>query len=209
MDKHDEVEINLIKLVKRLWKRLPIILLAALFTAIAAFFYYKSPTETIYTAQSSFLVGNDLIVDEEKVSLNDDQFTINHTSQQGTPTLKTVCYVATARSTLEAVISKESLPYTIEELSKIVTVTSKDYISAFSVVIESSSPYEALRIAHAFANVLPEELSTISPSLSLRVLDFGSVTEEFSGGYFFKKSAIVGFVGAFLAACIIAVKYVL
>lgn len=209
MDKHDEVEINLIKLVKRLWKRLPIILLAALFTAIAAFFYFKSPTVKIYTAQSTFFVENNLMVNEEQISISDDQITLNHSFLQDAPTLKTVCYVATARSTLEAVISKEALPYTIEELSKIVTVTSKDNVSAFSVVIKSPSSYEALRIAHAFANVLPEEFRAISPSLNLQVLDFGSVTEELSGGYYFKKSAIVGFVGAFLAACIIAVKYVL
>ena len=208
MEKRDEVEINLSKLIKILWKKLPLILLITVVFAVVAFFYFRSPSETTYTAQSSFFVENTRSVDEEQISLVDDGFSINHTTQRNTQTIKTICYVASSQTTLQAVINENALPYSTQELSTLVSITSADNINAFSVNVKSSSEYEALQIAHAFANTLPDELAFLSPSAELRVLDYGSVTGNTSGGNNIKKTILFAFVVAFLIVCVYTLKYI-
>ena len=75
--------------------------------------------------------------------------------------VNTYIYILKSRTTLEDVISKAGLPYTYEELSKMITTNAVSGTAAFDVTVRSLSPTEAEHIANTIAQVLPERIAEI------------------------------------------------
>lgn len=208
MNNHSEVEISLSKLISFLLKKFPIILIISVLFSAAVFLFSRAGTVQTYTAHVSFYVGDSSSY-EEQISMADDNFTINHTSQRNTQTLNTICYFVTSHSTLQAVCDKNNLPYSAQELSNLVSVFSPGDINAFSVNVTSSTADEAMQIAHAFAKTLPEELAFMAPSEELLVLDSGSVTSNNPSSNQIKKAVIAAFAVAFIIIFIYIFKFIL
>ncbi len=190
MKERDNFELDLIKLFVALFRRLPVVLIISVFVAAASFFMLRTPVEKIYVGKTSFLAKD--------------------YSQLSTQITETYCTTSASPAACEAVITQEGLPYSVEELAKMVSSSQDSVAYSFSVYIRSSDKDEALRLAQAFSRVLPGLYSQIAPSGMIpALLDPGSVSEETSGGVPVKKVLVFAFAAFLLSTCFFAFLYLI
>ena len=201
---NDEIEIDLLKLIKALWqKALVIILIAVIFATItfAGTLLFITPK---YEATASLYVNN------SSFSFGAASFSISSSELNASSSLvNTYIYILKSRTTLEDVIATAKLDYTYEELSKMINTKAVSGTAAFDVTVTSTSPTEAELIANTIAAVLPERIAEIVDGSSVRIVDFAIVPAHRASPSF-TKNTIIGFlIGGVLAAGIVAVKFLI
>ena len=204
MENNNEIEIDLIKLAKALWKKaLVIILIAAVFAA-GAFAYTLFFISPSYDATASFFVNN------SSFSVGATSFSISSSELTASNNLvNTYIYILKSRTTLEDVIAKGSLNYTYEQLSDMITSKAVQNTAAFDVTVRCSSPVEAEHIANTIAEVLPSRIAEIVDGSSVRIVDYAIVPAHRAAPSYTKNTVIGFLAGAVLAAGIISVKYLI
>ena len=194
-NKNDEIEIDLLKLFKEMWRHALVIILVALLVASAVFAVtalFVSPT---YEATASFYVNNSSISAGE---LNASNALVN-----------TYIYILKSRTTLEDIIEKAQLPYTSEELGKMITTKVITGTAAFDVTVTTLSPTESEKIANTIAEVLPERISEIVDGSNVRIVDYAIIPAHRAGPSY-AKNLLIGFLaGAVLAAGVVAVRFII
>ena len=129
-NKNDEIEIDLLKLIKALWRRALVIILVALLVASAVFAVtalFISPT---YEATASFYVNN------SSISIGSMNYSISAGELSASTTLvNTYIYILKSRTTLEDVIEKAALPYTYDELAELIATKAVTGTAAFDVTV--------------------------------------------------------------------------
>lgn len=213
MNEKDDFELSLAKLFRALWKNLPVILLVFVLTAGAAFFLFRKPTVTTYTGRASFLAPKEYAVTERQVEYSEGQNASDETEKKTvlfSTSIDTYCLVASAPTTLEAVVSRAGLPCTADELAKKLTVK-QEVANAYviTVQIKNADKNDALRFAQAFSAVFPEIIGELAPESPLYVLDAGSVSAKTAGGADMKKTLLFAIAAAFITACLIALSFVI
>lgn len=200
---NEEIEIDLLKLIKVLWRRALVIILIALLAASAVFavtLFFITPT---YKATASFYVNN------SSISIGSMSYSISAGELSASNTLvNTYIYILKSRTTLEDVIEKAALPYTFDELGKMLDTKAITGTAAFDVTVTSDSPTESEMIANTIAQVLPERISEIVDGSNVRIVDYAIVPAHRAGPSY-SKNLIIGFLaGAVLAAGIITVRFI-
>ncbi len=199
-----EIEIDLLKLVKVLWKKALVIILVALLAASATFavtLFFITPT---YDATASFYVNN------SSISIGSMNYSITAGELSASSTLvNTYIYILKSRTTLEDVIEKASLPYTYEELDKMINTKAIANTAAFDVTVTTGSPTESEMIANTIATVLPERITEIVDGSNVRIVDYAIVPAHRAGPSY-TKNLIIGFLaGAVLVSGIITVRFII
>ena len=199
---NEEFEIDLLKLIRALWKKTLVIILVAVLTAAAVFaftLFFISPT---YDATASIYVNN------SSFSFGSTSFSISSSELSASNSLvNTYIYILKSRTTMEDVIARGSLPYTYEQLTEMVTTRAVAGTAAFDVTVRSSSPTEAEKIANLFAEVLPERIAEIVDGSSVRIVDYAIVPAHRASPSY-TRNTILGFlIGALLASAIVAVRF--
>lgn len=202
--KNDEIEIDLLKLIKVLWRRALVIILVALLVASAVFavtLFFITPT---YQATASFYVNN------SSISIGSMNYTITGGELSAASTLvNTYIYILKSRTTLEDVIEKGGLPYNYIELGKLISTKTVTGTAAFDITVTTDSPSESERIANLIAEVLPERITEIVDGSNVRIVDYAIIPSHRAGPSY-SKNLIIGFLaGAFLAAAVIAVRFLI
>ena len=185
----DDFELDFAKLFRALWKKMPIILLVFALSFAAAYFSSLKPVETTYIGKASFLVPKEYTLTERQVEYSEGQTKTGETEKKTvlfSSAIKSYCLVASAPTTLEAVVSRANLPCSASDLAKMLTVTRDD----------------------DDASVFPEIIDEIAPETPLHVLDSGSVRTQTSGGADIKKALLFSVAAAFVVACFVALLYV-
>ena len=201
---NDEIEIDLLKLIKALWRRVLVIILVALLFATAAFAYTYMFVPAKYEATASIFVNN------SSFSFGSTSFSISASELSASNSLvNTYLYILKSRTTLEDVIAKGSLPYTYEQLEKMITTKPVSNTAAFDVTVRSSSPTEAERIANLVAEVLPERIAEIVDGSSVRIVDYAIVPAHRSAPSYAKNTVIGALIGGLLAAAIVVVRFLI
>ena len=90
----------------------------------------------------------------------------------------TYAVILKSRGTLEEVIDKAQLPYTYEELSKMVETGAVDNTEIFSITVTSDDPQEATKIANTIVEVLPDRITEIMDGSDVRTVDFAVVPSK-------------------------------
>lgn len=202
--KNDEIEIDLLKLIKVLWRRALVIILVALLVASAVFavtLFFITPT---YEATASFYVNN------SSISIGSMNYTITGGELSAASTLvNTYIYILKSRTTLEDVIEKGGLPYNYIELGKLISTKTVTGTAAFDITVTTDSPSESERIANLIAEVLPERITEIVDGSNVRIVDYAIIPSHRAGPSY-SKNLIIGFLaGAFLAAAVIAIRFLI
>ncbi len=202
--KNDEIEIDLLKLIKVLWRRALVIILVALLAASAVFavtLFFITPT---YEATASFYVNN------SSISIGSMNYSITGGELSAASTLvNTYIYILKSRTTLEDVIEKGGLPYNYIELGKLISTKTVAGTAAFDITVTTDSPSESERIANLIAEVLPERITEIVDGSNVRIVDYAIIPSHRAGPSY-SMNLIIGFlVGAFLAAAVIAVRFLI
>ncbi len=196
---NEEVEIDLLRLLKLLWKKawiigIAMILCGAIALGIAAFFI--SPT---YESSAQLYVNN------ANVSLGGTSFSISTSELTAAKSLlQTYIVILKTRVTLERVNEVAGLGYTYAQLRQMVSASSVDNTEIFSVDVTSKDPTEAKRIADTIVDILPDRISEIVAGSSVRIVDYP--VQGVRKGPSYTRYAVIGLViGFVLSAAVIII----
>lgn len=204
MNDINEFEIDIIELLRHLWKKVLIIALVALLCGSATFGYTAFLAEPEYEATASMYVNN------SSFSLGATSFSISSSDLSASNSLVSVyLYILESRTTLEEVIQAADLTYTPDELKKMISTRSVDKTGAFEVTITSTNPAEVELIANSIAQILPDRIAEIVDGTSVRIVDYAIIPSQRSGPSILLNTALGILVGGFLSAVWIAVRYLL
>ena len=200
---NDEIEIDLLALVKVLWSRALVLVLTALITGAATFAVTAFLIKPKYEATAAMYVNN------SSFSFGSTSFSISSSELTASNSLvATYIFILESRTTLEDVIAAADLPYSYEQLSDMITTEAVTGTAAFNVTVESESPVEAELIANTIAKLLPDRIAEIVDGSSVRIVDYAIVPAHRSSPSFVKNTALGVLMGLFLSAAVVTVKYI-
>lgn len=203
-NRNDEIEIDLLKLFKALWRRALVIILVALIVASAVFAYTAMFIRPTYEATASFYVNN------SSISIGSMSYSISAGELSASNALvNTYIYILKSRTTLEDIIEKAQLPYTAAQLSSMINTNIVTGTAAFDVTVTTQSPTESEKIANTVAEVLPERITEIVDGSNVRIVDYAIIPAHRAGPDY-AMNLLIGFLaGAVLAAGVIAVRFII
>lgn len=160
-------EIDLLRIVKVLWSRAWIIVIACVVLAVAGYGYARMTITPRYEASALMYVNN------SSFSLNGATVTFS-TGQLSAATrlIDTYSVIMKTRMTLNAVIRKTNVDYTYEQLSGMVRAGSVNETEIFSITVSSTDSEEAVLLANAIADVLPDKIGDVVEGSSVKVVDY-------------------------------------
>ena len=190
-------EIDLLKLFKALWKKIWVIILAAVIGGGVMLAYTKIMITPLYKSSAMMYVNNsDLSVGNTKISLSD----LNAAQSL----VDTYAVILKTRGTLEEVIEQAKLPYTYEQLNDMVTVGAVNETEIFSITVTSADPEEATKIANTIVEVLPERIADIMDGSDVRTVDF-AVVPSVKASPNTTKNMMLGIIAGIVLACAVIV----
>ncbi len=199
-----EIEIDLLQLFRALWRNALIIILVAILFGGAAFggtYLFISPK---YEASAMLYVNN------STVSLGSAAVSITSGELSAAQTLvSTYIVILKSRTTLDEVIEESGVPYTVNQLSDMISASAVSGTGIFKVTIQSKSPTEAELIANTVARVLPERISDIVEGSSVRIVDYAIVPAHRSSPSYIKNTAVGVLAGIVLVSAFICLKEIL
>lgn len=192
--------IDLLHIFKFLWRKIWIVILAALLAASVGFglsaFLIKptySSTIMLYVNNSSFSLGN------TSFSISSSEITAAQSL------VKTYGEILDNRTTLERVIEKANVDYTYEDLHKMIASGSSNDTEIMYVTVTTNDPYEAAKIANCIAEVLPVRIAEIIDGASMEVVDSAVPNLRKVAPSITKYTAVGLILGAVLSVIVLAI----
>lgn len=192
--------IDVLHIVKALWKRAWLIILLGL---LAAGIGFSFSAFVIHPTYSSYIK---LYVNNSSFSLGNTSFSISSSELTAAQSLvRTYGEILGSRSTLERVIEKAGVDYSWKELSGMIRYAPSNDTEIMRVTVTCENPYEASKIANTIAEVLPVRISEIIDGASMEVVD--SAVPDLAKVYpSITKYTIAGFmIGILLSAGVIVI----
>ena len=200
---NDEIEIDLLQFFRAYWKNAVYILLAAILFGAAAFGATGAFITPKYEAFAKFYVNN------SSFSVGGASFSISSGELSAAQTLvNTYVEILKSRPTLEKVIERSSVTYTVEELERMITTEDIKSTGIFKVTVESTNPLEAELLANTITKILPDRISEIVDGSSVRIVQSAIVPAKRCSPNLLKNTAIGAFLGILLVTGIITVKVI-
>lgn len=161
------VEVKLTEILRAIWSRAWVVILAVAVCGGAAFSYAAFFITPLYQASTLMYVNNSAIsVGSTSVSISPGQLTAaQHLVDTYVVILKT-------RATLTRVLEEAELNYSYGQLYRMVQAAQVGSTEIFEVRVTSPHPGEAARIANTIADVLPDQIADIVDGASVRVVDY-------------------------------------
>lgn len=187
IERNGETEIDLKKLFRGLLKKAWLIGLASVVCALAVLagtILFVTPK---YESSAMFYVNNN------SVALGEGAASISSADISASRGLvKSYIVILNSRESLDGVIEHADVDCTYEELKKMITAEVVDSTEFFRVVVTSSDPEEAERIADAISYILPNRIAGIIEGTSAKLVDFAMAgTKPDSPNYV--KNTVIGF----------------
>jgi capsular polysaccharide biosynthesis protein len=191
----EDLEIDILKLIKALWRKAWLIVLSAVLCGglVLAFTYFW--VEPLYESKAQMYVNNS--------SLSFDSAALSLTSgdiSAAKSLVETYIVILQSRQVLTEIISKAELDLTYEELSEMITAESVSSTEVFEVVVTDTDPYRAEKIANTIAGILPEKISSIVEGSSVRIVDYAVIPAEKSSPSLIKNSLVGALIGFLICA---------
>jgi len=163
-------EIDLIQLLKALWRKAWAILLAAFIGAGAAFSLASFVITPLYEAEALMYVNN------SSFSVGNTSFSISNSELSAAQSLvDTYIIILNSRSTLNKVIKEAELEYSYEELKDMLHAEAVNNTEVFSVKVTSADPREAERVANTITQILPKAIADVVDGSDVRIVDHAVV----------------------------------
>lgn len=195
MPDNNEIEIDLLHLIKILWKKAWIIALCTILLGAIVFSYAFLFITPQYQAKAMMYVNN------SSFSVGSTSFSISSSELTAAKSLlDTYVIILKSRTTLEKVLDETGLDYTYEELSSMVSASAVNSTEVFQIVATSSIPQEAELIVDTIVKILPDRIADIVDGSSVRLVDHAILpTQRSSPSY--TKYAMIGLVLGFVLSC--------
>lgn len=167
------VEIDLIKLLKALWKKAWIIAIVALLAAGMAFEFTTLFVTPKYQSSAKMYVNN------SGISVGSTSFSISGSSISAAQSLvKTYIEILKTRSTLEKVIEEAGLvdekgvKTTYDALKSQISASAVNNTEIFEITVTDTDPERAKLIANTIVIVLPYQISSVVEGSSVKTVDW-------------------------------------
>ena len=154
MKEQDKFEIDVFQLVKVLWKRKFLIVLAALVAGLAAFAYSSFVIQPQYTSTTRIYVVNRNQADKPGLT--------NQDLQAGSYLVKDYREIILSQDVLEKVVADQSLTMDAKTLGRKVSVTVPADTRIVSISVRDGKPEEASRIANALREVAAQKIISVT-----------------------------------------------
>ena len=154
MKEQEKFEIDVFQLVKVLWKRKFLIVLAALVAGLAAFAYSSFVIQPQYTSTTRIYVVNRNQADKPGLT--------NQDLQAGSYLVKDYREIILSQDVLEKVVADQSLAMDAKTLGRKVSVTGPADTRIVSISVRDGKPEEASRIANALREVAAQKIISVT-----------------------------------------------
>lgn len=166
MMRESYTEIDLLRLIKAIWHRIWIVILACVLCAAGAYSYARFAIAPVYQAYVLMYVNN------SSFSMGSTTFSFNASELAAAQGLvDTYAIILKTHTTLNEVIREGNLNMSYEQLNGMVRAASENGTEVFRVTVTSRDPYQAAEIANLIARLLPAKLSNIVEGSSVRTVD--------------------------------------
>lgn len=158
--------IDLLHILKSLWKRAWMIVLAGILAAAIGFLLSAFIITPTYSSSIMLYVNN------SSFSLGNTSFSISSSEITAAQSLvKTYREILLNRTTLERIIDKAGVQYTYKDLAEMISAAPSNDTEIMRVTVVSEDPYEAAKIANCIAEILPVRIAEIIDGASMEVVD--------------------------------------
>jgi polysaccharide export protein, MPA1 family len=154
MKEKDKIEIDVLQMLKVLWKRKLIIVLAAIITGGIAFGYSSFVVKPEYTSTTRIYVVNRNQGDKPGLT--------NQDLQAGSYLVKDYREIILSQDVLEKVVADQNLNIDAKTLARKVRVTVPADTRIVSISVRDGVPEEASRIANALREVAAEKIIAVT-----------------------------------------------
>ena len=163
MKEQDKFEIDVFQLVKVLWKRKFLIVLAALVAGLAAFAYSSFVIKPQYTSTTRIYVVNRNQADKPGLT--------NQDLQAGAYLVKDYREIILSQDVLDKVVKDQSLTIDARTLGKKISVTVPTDTRIVSISVRDDKPEEASRIANALREVAAQKIISVTKVSDVTTLE--------------------------------------
>ena len=163
MKEQDKFEIDVFQLVKVLWKRKFLIVLAAIIAGLAAFAYSSFVIQPQYTSTTRIYVVNRNQADKPGLT--------NQDLQAGSYLVKDYREIILSQGVLEKVVAEQSLAMDAKTLGRKVSVTVPADTRIVSISVRDGKPEEASRIANALREVAAQKIISVTKVSDVTTLE--------------------------------------
>lgn len=205
MEKQDKnrkeyYSIDVLHVVKSLWRRAWLIALCGLLAAAVGFSISAFLITPTYSSSIKLYVNN------SSFSLGNTDFSISSSELTAAQNLvRTYGEILDSRSTLERVIDKADVDYTWKQLSGAISYAPANETEIMRVTVTTTDPYEASLIANTIAEILPIRISEIIDGATMEVVDSAVPELEKVAPSITIYTAIGLLLGVFLAMIVLVV----
>lgn len=202
IEKDNEIEIDLLELLRELLSKWWILLFSAIICGGLALLVSIVLITPLYQASALMYVNN------TDASQNNSSNTISNSDLAAAQKLvDTYVVILKSRATLEEVLDRTGLDYTYEELENMVSASGVNSTEIFKIVVTSKDPAEAEMIANTITEVLPDKISNIVVGSDVRTVDYAVAPAHRSSPSYSRNTLIGILLGLVLSAGLIIVIY--
>ena len=195
------MEIDVLSLVKSLWRRKFLIVVTAFVMAIITLGYNTFIIKPNYTSSTRIYVVNRQPSDNSTLT--------NQDLQAGSYLVKDYKEIILSQDVLSTVISELKLPGTTAELSKSVSVSVPTDTRIVSITVKNSDPNQASRIANTLREVAAEKIIAVTKVSDVTTLEEAEVPKSPSSPNI-RRNVILGFLaGAMVMIVIVLIVEIL
>lgn len=197
---NDELEIDILRLIKALWKKAWIIAVSMVLCGVLAFSYATFFVAPKYQSRAMMYVNN------SAYSAGSSNSGIITSSELTAAKSLVEIYVniLTSRTTMEMVAEETGLDYTYKQLLGMVSAGAVDSTEMFEIVATSTDPEEAELIVETICDILPDRISEIVDGSSVRLVDEANLPTEKSSPNI-TRITLIGLILGFVASCAVIV----
>ena len=203
----DATEIDLLKLLKAIWKKIWLVLLVGILSSFLAYGYTAIFVKPTYQSSAK------MYVDNGAVKISGSSFSISGTDITTAQKLvNTYIEILKTRSTLERVIEEANLTNADGSAMSYSTLLSKISAKAvnsteiFEITVSDSDPERSKLIANTIVIVLPYQISSIIGGSTVKTVDWA--IRGVKTAPHLLRMAVIGFlIGAVAVAAVIVILY--
>ncbi|VUX01169.1 Capsular polysaccharide type 8 biosynthesis protein cap8A [Streptococcus constellatus] len=193
------VEIDVLSLVKTLWRRKFLIVVTAFVMAIIALGYSTFVIKPTYTSSTRIYVVNR--------QLGDNSTLTNQDLQAGSYLVKDYKEIILSQDVLAKVISDLKLNMQPSALAKKITVTVPTDTRIVSIAVSDGDAKEAARIANSLRQVAAEKIIAVTKVADVTTLEEAEIPNAPSSPNI-RRNTLIGFLagGVFISVVILVVE---